>query len=68
MDAIHYKTREDGKVVQTASYTILGVNQMGCKEVHMSEAEGANFWLQVLILSSNLISKYGILSSKLNRR
>ncbi|KWT73767.1 IS256 family transposase [Candidatus Magnetominusculus xianensis] len=56
MDAIHYKTREDGKVVQTASYTILGVNQRGYKEVlgiYMSEAEGANFWLQVLSDLSN---------------
>lgn len=56
MDAIHYKTREDGKVVQTAAYTILGVNQRGYKEVlgiYMSEAEGANFWLQVLSDLSN---------------
>ena len=63
MDAIHYKTREDGKVVQTASYTILGINQRGYKEVlgiYMSEAEGANFWLQVL---SDLSDRGRIFSS-----
>lgn len=56
MDAIHYKAREDGKVVQKASYTILGINQKGHKEVlgiYISESEGANFWLQVLSDLSN---------------
>ncbi|MBF0515883.1 MAG: transposase [Nitrospirae bacterium] len=52
MNAIHYKT----KVVQSASYTILGINQMGYKEVlgiYMSEAQGADFWLQALSGLSN---------------
>lgn len=51
LDAIHYKVREDGKVVSKAVYTILGLNVRGYKEVlgfYLSEAEGANFWLQVL--------------------
>ena len=56
LDAIHYKIRENGKVVGKAVYTILGVNLEGRKEVlglYISEHEGANFWLQVLTDLSN---------------
>jgi putative transposase len=56
MDAIHYKIRENGKVLGKAVYTILGVNIEGRKEVlglYISENEGANFWLQVLTDLSN---------------
>jgi putative transposase len=56
LDAIHYKIREDGKVLNKAVYTILGVNIEGRKEVlglYISENEGANFWLQVLTDLSN---------------
>jgi transposase-like protein len=51
LDAIHYKVREDGRVVSKAIYTVLGINKNGLKEVlgiYLSEAEGARFWLQVL--------------------
>ncbi len=56
LDAIHYKIRENGKVVAKAVYTILGVNLDGRKEalgLYISESEGANFWLQVLTDLSN---------------
>ena len=56
LDAIHYKIREDGKVLSKAVYTILGVTLQGRKEVlglYISENEGANFWLQVLTDLSN---------------
>lgn len=56
LDAIHYKIRENGKVLSKAVYTILGVNLEGRKEVlglYLSENEGANFWLQVLTDLSN---------------
>jgi transposase-like protein len=56
LEAIHYKVRENGKVVSKAVYTILGVNLEGRKEVlglYLSEHEGANFWLQVLTDLSN---------------
>ena len=56
LDAIHYKIREDGKVLGKAVCTILGVNLEGRKEVlglYISENEGANFWLQVLTDLSN---------------
>lgn len=51
MDAIHFKIREDGKVVTKAVYTILGVNMKGQKEVlglYLGQNESATFWLQVL--------------------
>jgi transposase-like protein len=51
LDAIHYKIKDNGKYVNKAVYTILGVNLDGKKEIlglYISESEGANFWLQVL--------------------
>lgn len=51
LDAMHYKVKEEGKVVHKALYNVLGVNKDGYKEVlgmYVSESEGANFWLQVL--------------------
>jgi putative transposase len=51
MDAMHFKVKQEGKIVHKALYNILGVNPSGMKEVlgmYISESEGANFWLQVL--------------------
>ncbi|EFM3921049.1 IS256 family transposase [Escherichia coli] len=51
LDAIHYKTREDGRYQSKAVYTVLALNLEGKKEVlglYLSESEGANFWLSVL--------------------
>ncbi len=56
MDAIHYKIREDNKVVSKAVYVVLGINQDGKKEIlgfYLNETEGAKFWLQVLTDLSN---------------
>lgn len=49
-DAVHYKVKEDGKVVSKASYTCLGIDLDGKKEVlgiWIGEVEGAKFWLKV---------------------
>lgn len=51
LDAIHYKAKEDGRVVTKAVYTVLGVDQNGDKDIlgiYISDSEGANFWLGVL--------------------
>ena len=51
LDAMHYKVRDNGKVVSRAVYNILGINSSGEKEIlgmYVSESEGASFWLQVL--------------------
>lgn len=51
LDAMHFKVREEGRVVSKAIYSILGVNKLGYKEVlgiYLSESEGAHFWLSVL--------------------
>lgn len=51
MDAMHFKVREEGKVVSKAIYSILGVTKNGCKEIigiYLSESEGSRFWLGVL--------------------
>ena len=49
-DAIHYKVRDEGKVVSKAAYTCLGINTEGKKEIlglWIGESEGAKFWLRV---------------------
>jgi putative transposase len=51
MDAIHFKVREDGRVITKAVYSVLGVNVHGQKEVlglYLGYNESATFWLQVL--------------------
>src|SRR5271154_5781236 len=51
MDAMHYKVKDEGKVVSRAVYHILGINTEGRKDLlgmYVSESEGANFWLSVL--------------------
>lgn len=51
LDAIHYKVRDEGKVVSKAIYSVLGVNQQGVKAIlgiYLSDSEGAHFWLSVL--------------------
>lgn len=51
LDAIHYKIKENGRYVNKAVYTVLGLNLEGKKELlglYLSESEGANYWLTVL--------------------
>lgn len=51
-DAIHYKVRDESrKVTSKAAYTCLAVDMQGHKDLlglWVGEAEGANFWLNVL--------------------
>jgi putative transposase len=51
LDAMHYKVKEEGKIVSRAVYHILGINAEGRKDLlgmYVSESEGATFWLSVL--------------------
>lgn len=51
LDAIHYKVRQEGRIVHKAVYHILGVGKDGVKDLlgmYIGEKEGAKFWLQVL--------------------
>lgn len=51
LDAIHFKVREDGKVVSKAAYSVLGVDLQGHKHLlglYVGAAESARFWLSVL--------------------
>jgi len=51
LDAMHYKVKDQGRIVARAVYHILGINMDGRKELigmYVSESEGANFWLSVL--------------------
>ena len=51
MDCIHYKVREDGRILSRAAYVIMGVTIEGYKEI-LSITVGANetskFWLGML--------------------
>lgn len=49
-DAIHYKVRDDGKVVSKAVYVSMAINLEGKREVlgfYIGDAESSKFWLQV---------------------
>jgi len=51
LDAIHYKVREEGKVLSKAVYTIYAVTVEGQREVlglYLSEAEGSRQWGLIL--------------------
>jgi len=51
LDAIHYKVRYEGRVVNRAVYCIIGLNQEVYKELlglYIGDSEGSKFWLQVL--------------------
>lgn len=49
-DAIHYKVRENGKILSKASYTCLGIGVDGRKDIlgiWVGDNEAATFWLRV---------------------
>ena len=51
LDAIHYKVREEGKVVSKAIYSVMGVDMEGSRDVlglYISHSEGAKHWGRVL--------------------
>jgi len=51
LDAIHYKVRQDGRIMNKAVYIILGIDLDGKKEVigmWVGENESSKFWLKVL--------------------
>jgi len=50
LDAVHFKVREEGRIVTKASYVALGIDADGYKDVlgiWIGENEGAKFWLKV---------------------
>lgn len=51
LDAIHFKVRENGRVVSKALYNVLAIRVDGHKELlglYLGENESAKFWLSVL--------------------
>lgn len=55
-DAIHYKVRENGKVVCKAAYTAMGITLDGKRDIlgiWIGEHEGARFWLGVFTELNN---------------
>lgn len=51
LDAIHYKVRHEGQVINKAAYVVLGVNLEGKKDIlgiWIGENETSKFWLLVL--------------------
>lgn len=51
MDAIHFKVKQDGHIVNKAAYMVIGVDLEGYKDVlgiWIGENESAKFWLSVL--------------------
>jgi len=51
LDAVHFKVRDNGRIVSKAAYIMLGVNMDGKKEIlgiWAGENEGAKFWMGLL--------------------
>lgn len=51
LDAVHFKVREEGRIVSKAVYCVIGVNREGLKDIlgmYLGHSEGASFWLGVL--------------------
>jgi len=51
LDAIHYKVKQEGHIVNKAVYMVIGVDMDGCKDVlgmYIGEHETSKFWLTVL--------------------
>lgn len=50
MDAIHFKVRDEHRIVTKAAYICMGIDMEGYKdilEIWIGEVEGAKFWLSV---------------------
>lgn len=50
LDAIHFKVRQENRVITKAAYTVLAINTSGYKEIlgiWIGEHESASFWLGV---------------------
>lgn len=51
LDAIQYKVKEDGQIINKAAYMVIGIDLEGKKDVlviWVGEKESAKFWLSVL--------------------
>jgi transposase-like protein len=51
MDAIHFKVKQEGHIVNKAAYMVIGIDLDGCKDVlgmWIGEHESSKFWLTVL--------------------
>lgn len=51
MDGIHFKVRQDNKIITKAIYIVMGLNSKGTKEVlglWVNETERASFWMHIL--------------------
>lgn len=51
MDAIHFKVKQDGQIINKAAYMVIGIDLEGYKDVlgiWIGENESAKFWLSVL--------------------
>jgi len=51
LDAMHFKVRDQGKVISKVIYNVLAINKDGYKEIlgmYIAKTEGAKFWMQVL--------------------
>jgi transposase-like protein len=50
LDAIHFKVRQDGRVINKAAYTVMALTLTGYKDIlgiWIGENESASFWLSV---------------------
>lgn len=54
MDAIHYKVKQNNRIISKVAYVVVGINDDGMKDVlgiWIGENETSKFWLKVLTVS-----------------
>lgn len=66
MDAIHYKVKQNNRIVSKAAYIVIGVDDEGYKDVlgiWIGENESSKFWLKILTdLKNRGVQKVSIFS------
>jgi transposase-like protein len=51
LDAVHFKVKEEGRIVNKAVYCVMGANREGLKDIlgmYLGHSEGAAYWLGVM--------------------
>lgn len=52
LDAIHFKVRQDNRIINKAAYSVMGINLDGMKDIlgiWIGENESASFWLAACV-------------------
>ncbi len=66
IDAIHYKVRGEGRIINKSVYIFISINLEGIKEIleiWIEENETSKYWLKILVGIKNRRVKYILIAS-----